>query len=532
MSSLIRSNSFLGGLNGNFLPSLARRYAGGQDDVTFTRPDLINIASKYETVKDCLSGQEKIKSLTVKYLPMPNVGTALDSSLRYQAYLERAVFYNVTGRTLSGMLGQIFVREPAMKYDDRLLPVIENADGTGLSIEQVSQVAVRYLIAYGRAGIFVDFPPMEGADRTLFNENEMRPFMRVIAPWDIINWRIGRRGGRTVLTLVVIRESYESYTDKFALELRDRYYVLRLDEMGEFIVDIYSDEETRNMYQLVGGGKPKDSRGQAFTELNFKFIGSENNSSSVDDPPLYDLAELNIAHYRNSADYQKSSFLAGQPSLIISGLDETWANHLLGGEIIVGADRAIMLPENGRAELIQAGSNSQPYESMRHIELQMAATGARILERTTGGRTATETRFDVNTENSTLASIAKNASDGVTDALRICQRFLGVNPDSELEFSLNSDFELDSLSPEKISQIIYAVEKGALSWEEGRELFRHGGLTSQTDEIARVSIQEWMMNQIELERLRTARPEEPEENEAVDEETDEEGGQEPSVGQT
>ena len=52
--------------------------------------------------------------------------------------------------------------------------------------------------------------------------------------------------------------------------------------------------------------------------IPFTFIGATNNDHTIDDAPLLPLAELNIGHFRNSADNEESSFVVGQPTLFIA----------------------------------------------------------------------------------------------------------------------------------------------------------------------------------------------------------------------
>ena len=59
---------------------------------------------------------------------------------------------------------------------------------------------------------------------------------------------------------------------------------------------------------------------------------------------MYDLAVLNIAHYRNSADYEESCFVTGQPTVWASGLTEAWVEDVLKGELRLGSFGGIPLP--------------------------------------------------------------------------------------------------------------------------------------------------------------------------------------------
>jgi hypothetical protein len=60
--------------------------------------------------------------------------------------------------------------------------------------------------------------------------------------------------------------------------------------------------------------QPKRGDGEAWNYIPFTFVGSVNNDETPDLPPLYDLAVLNVAHYRNSADYEESCYMVGQPT--------------------------------------------------------------------------------------------------------------------------------------------------------------------------------------------------------------------------
>ena len=43
----------------------------------------------------------------------------------------------------------------------------------------------------------------------------------------------------------------------------------------------------------------------------FTFVGAQKSDSMVDSAPLRDLAQLNLAHYRNLGDYENSAFFVG-----------------------------------------------------------------------------------------------------------------------------------------------------------------------------------------------------------------------------
>src|SRR5690606_12267894 len=173
----------------------------------------------YELIRDCVAGQRQIKKQGKKYLPDPDE-TEPDAAQRdacYKGYLERAVFYGVLGRTLRGLVGLVFDKDPSFEIPDLLKPLEEDATGSGTSLDQQAQAALSDVVSLGRAGIFTDYPktaaPTSRRDALTGN---VRPTIIRYGPEQIINWRTRTVGAKVLLSLVVIRETYVAEDDGFA----------------------------------------------------------------------------------------------------------------------------------------------------------------------------------------------------------------------------------------------------------------------------------------------------------------------------
>lgn len=75
----------------------------------------------------------------------------------------------------------------------------------------------------------------------------------------------------------------------------------------------------------------------------------ENNNPYPDNAIMYDLATLNISHYRNSADYEETMFVVGQATLFVSGLQDQ--NNGKSPTIKLGVDGGINLKNGGTCGL-------------------------------------------------------------------------------------------------------------------------------------------------------------------------------------
>ena len=447
-------------------------------NVTWTHPDLAKILPVYTQISDCIEGQPAIKAKTTTYLPEPHSSARVipgdaNGETRYKSYLTRALFYNVTGRTLAGLIGQVFMRNPVIKAPKELASVIEDADGCNVSLCQLARRAVAQVSSKGRAGVLTDFPKAQGEiSKADLEAGAMRPTITHYNPENIINWRVTRVGAEKKLTLVVLKEPYLANEDGFQQEWQDQYKVLRIAPSGYYQVEVYRVETNpeNKASELRPGDRvymPRDAAGEPFTEIPFDFIGSGNNDICVDKPPLSDLSDLNIAHYRNSADYEESCFMVGQPTPYFTGLTEDWVKNVLKGGIALGSRGAVPLPADSSAGLLQVQPNSMPLEAMKHKEHQMVALGARLVEEKQVQRTATEVDSDDSGEKSVLAMIARNVSAAYTNALKWAAVFVGTSEET-ISVELNLDFDTKGMSANERQQLLLEWQSGAIAFDEMR----------------------------------------------------------------
>lgn len=479
----------------------ARRNITGKPNVTFVRPELVRLMPQYELIRDAIAGETAVKGARTKYLPMPNAGDkSPENRARYEAYLTRAVFYNVTRRTVMGLVGQVFAKDPTEKIPTRLERLREDATGTGTSLKQLAEIALAQNVAYARCGVFVDFPDTSasgGASAEQIERGEVRPTMYAYSPLEIINWRVVERGAREVLSLVVLIEGFPISDDGFEIKNGPQFRVLKLDESGNYVQEIWREPKPtewdgsklpkKGNFELHSRVIPTGPTGEPLKEIPFWFIGSQNNDANPDNPNLYDMASLNMAHYRNSADYEESCFVVGQPTPVATGLTEEWVNNVLKGVLAFGSRGGIPLPVGASAELLQAEPNTMIKEAMDTKERQMTALGAKLVEQREVQRTATEAKQEKSAENSVLTSCANNVTAAFEAALAFADTLMG-GTGTGIEYVLNTDFELSTLTAEEVRIAIEAWQKGAITFEEMRTDLRRYGLARIEDAEAKAAI--------------------------------------------
>jgi hypothetical protein len=220
---------------------------------------------------------------------------------------------------------------------------------------------------------------------------------------------------------------------------------------------------------------PTKADGTRWTEIPAIFVGSKNNDSTVDDAPLADIAEVNIAHYRNSADYEESCFITGQPTLFVTtSLSAEQFEESNPDGIKLGSRAGHLLGETGSATLLQPNANSLVLEAMRAKEQQMVAIGARIITDRGSNETAEGARIRFASENSVLGDIVGNLSQALEKCIAWCGEFMGVTEEPEIE--INKEFYDKSVDPQLIMSMVQLMDRQIISDKDIFNRLRAAGI--------------------------------------------------------
>jgi hypothetical protein len=446
-------------------------------DVSTPVAEYVKAAPLWSLVEDATAGEAAIKAAGQKYLPRLNPqDKGPENNARNADYVFRAVYYNASGRTLEGLVGLAFAKEPEVTVPTDIDDIVTNIDGAGTNLVQHMHDTLGEVVKNGRAGLFVDFPKTVGpTSRADEKAAGIRPTVTYYPALSIINWRTIVIGGQAKLSLVVLREKHCEF-DGFGETEQDQYRVLELVG-GVYQVTIWRQTKGADgkiEWRAVGTSTPADGAGNEMSEIPFTFIGSRNNTPAINKAPLADLATLNVAHYRNSADYEDSAHLVGQPQFYIAGLDETWVKMLEEKGIYVGSRSILPLPTGGTADILQAQPNTMCKEAMDAKEKQMAALGARLIQPDRTIKTATQQNSEDSVAHSVLSLCCDNVSDGYERALMWAAQFANVRGDIAVE--LSTEFTKFTLDAQELTALIGAVQSGLLPKTDFWSRLRLGGI--------------------------------------------------------
>lgn len=450
-------------------------------------PQYTKYAPVWRMMRHTIEGHRVVNEMGKEYLPYLN-GQSYEE---YQAYLKRAVFFNAVGRVSEALNGMVFRKEPAAQLD----PIGELKDditGSGQPLFSFAQEVFSETVDLRRCGVLVDYVQTDGNPVTLSQAAQMglRPYMSMYKAEDIINWRVNVNNGGDMLTLVVLRERVESDADIYSVKYIERYRVLKIQD-GVYVQEVYT--KSSKGFVLETTTTPL-LNGRTMGFIPFRFFGGTDGTCDVVPPLLEDLAYLNLAHYRNTADLEHGLHYTGLPTAVITGVMANDTTYSIGS----GNAWVFERPDAKATFLEFTGQGLGPLkEAIKDKEQQMAALGARVLS---PEKLAAESSQSIaqrrSGEISTLAGLAQNVSRGLSVCLAWLRDWIPASGDVRID--LNTDFMPRNMSAQDLTALLQAVATGQISsqsfyeaivrseviaptrtYQEERELIEQGGGVEQ-----------------------------------------------------
>ena len=420
--------------------------------VSATNKEYNKTLPKWQLTRNAANG------LTIETAKLYIPRRTLETDDKWYPRLEKAIYTNYTGRTREGLKGAIFRLDPRIELPPDIEFMYGNADGSGQSLVTVAKLATDEILETGRFGMLADYPPvMDDLTAEQQMRMELQPHIATYTAETIINWHTHIVNGRRLLGMVVLKEQVPVHQDEFVWEYEDRFRVLRLTENG-YTQQLYDKDGDAITEEVV----VRDAAGRPFEYIPFHFIGSQNNLPDCDEPVLYDIARINIGHFRNSADHESNLSMHGGATMVIStDMSPEAFNAVNPGGVTVGENTGLILSEGGKAELLQLQPASAIKAEMEHKEMMMVQIGAKIISKNTTQRTAEEARIQAASEHSMLDTLVGNIDEAMNNVIYDCRRFVSTT-EADIAFELNSDFWQDSLTPQEIMAMIQGNDAGVM----------------------------------------------------------------------
>jgi len=384
--------------------------------------------------------------------------TSEENRERNKAYRERAVFYPIAEKTALGLVSLMFSEMPILNVPEIMNYVTDTVDGAGTSIFQQSQDLTLDVLTRGRGGLYVTYPdvsaPLSRAD---MQTGAFFATIHEIEAHQVINWRVSMDGAMLKLSLVVIKEvvtEVVNYKEVFIDQIRELFL-----QDGVFFERLWRKDEM-DVWVPFSESSPRDGKGNPWDVIPFAFVGSSSNAPEIDQSPMIGLIKLNIAHYRNSADYEDSVWFSGQAQPWMSGVTQTHVDLMTKNNMYIGSRSLLGVPSGEKFDFASAPPNPLVRQAMADKLEAMIGLGARYIQPGGVAKTATQSNNDMAVQHSVLSIISGNVSSAYTRALNWVARYMGVAEDTE--YRTKQDFVDTNVTAQEIQAMVAGFVQGAI----------------------------------------------------------------------
>lgn len=432
-------------------------------------PEFEKMAPDWKKCRDAIEGPRAIKAQenTQAYLPQLS-GQDNDE---YKGYRARAYYLGAAGRTVQGLSGAVFRKDPLIDCpeNDDLKGWLDDVTGTHMGLQRFSQDVFDEVLSVGRVGIYATLPAGESETAV--------PHLSCWKAESIINWGVDHSGDVPRLMWLVLKEQAQAPgEDRFSHETVPQHRHLYLDDVGTFTVQLYREEETAQGKEWMphGAAIQPAFKGNTLDYIPFQVINSNGLGVDVEKPPLLDLVDANLHHYILSADYNWGLHFTGLPTPMITGVPDNTVVKLGSSVAITSQD-----PQATGFFLEFKGEGLKTLEAaLDKMEHYIAYMGSRLLAQPRKAVEAAEThRLRQGAEQVTVMSVAQVVSQALTQVVGWVLSWQRLDRLAEqTSIALNSDVVDSNLEPAQIVALLQAYTTEVISGETLFENLQRGGI--------------------------------------------------------
>lgn len=461
--------------------------------VNTEHPEYIANKHRWSRMRAVAEGQDRIHAERERWLPR----LSKESNEDYNARLKRSSFFNATARTIEGLVGMVMRVDPKVDITESNRPMLEDVTKSGVSFPTFTGQCLEEVLTVGRVGVLTDFPTMppraDGEPAPTVAQVQamnLRPHLAAYRAESIINWATEWINNKTATSMVVLAEfARVDDADEFVVKLEQRWRVLDLSfgALGfpgrAYRVREYRQRPNGGGFELVNEPIFPLLRGQPMTAIPFQFIGPKNNEAAVQKPPLLDLADVNLSHYRSTSDRKHGAHLTALPQPWANKINPTFGpdGQPVKQEWKIGGTDLWTFPQDSQVGMLEYTGQGLGTlkEEIEREEKQMAVLGARMLEQQQRQvETAEAAGIHRAGEQSALQSVAGIVGAGLSPAVAVFDSWAGGS--GVVTVALNKDLTPSAISSQELTALVAAWQNGALSKEALFYNLQTGGIVPES----------------------------------------------------
>lgn len=446
----------------------------------------LQMEDDWRLVRALMGGTRAMREAGEEYLPMEPG----ESKEAWEHRLARTTLFNAYRRTVRRLAGRPYAK--AMKLNENVPAKIKewakDIDRNGTDIDSFCKSWLEDAIAAGISHVYVDFPPLptdtagnpvriSAADE---RAQDRRPYWTHVKGENLIGVRYRREGGRYILTQIRIEEWVSEDDGEFGEVV---HHQVRVIEETKFRLFRATEDENGKVTAWVEGKSGVNTLGKIpLVTLYATRLGFQ-----IAEPPLMDLAWMNVDHWRSSSDQSHILHVYRVPILYGAGLaraaeDDEDTDNPQGAPVVeIGPNRMFFGPAGstlefvtGSAETIEAGR-----QHLIDAEDRMTVMGLRMetKQQAAGPQTATGEVLDTAESESELHGIVTAQKGAIELAFDYMAQWAKIGDDGG-EVEINKDFGISARDAQEIDVLLRSRIAGELTRESYlSELQRRGVLS-------------------------------------------------------
>ena len=402
-----------------------------------TKNEAVERMSKAWAVIDPLVGGTQSMRDAGKAL-LPQQPREDDDDYKYR--LSTATLFPAYQRTCTVMAGKPFSKQMTVNEDvpAKVKALLPDIDGQGRSVHAFASQLFAEAVSHGFGGVLVDFPADGGK----------RPYWTHYAHDSILGWRIDTSGGVAQLAQLRLKEVAQVEDGEYGVKDVNRVRVLTPGAWALWQED-------------SGGWTVLDEGATSLNYIPFAPFYGRRIGLMEGAPLLIDLAHQNVKHWQQQSDQDDSVLYARKRLLVFTGVNEgELSAPTSGGSYALRFERP-----DAKAQVIQGSAESVTVgrSELAALEDQMIQTGAELLVKQPGQRTATEASNDAEANKSTLQSATEDFEDTMDRCLQMTADWLNAGNGGTV--SLFKDFGAATLTDASAQLVLSLQGAGLLSKE-------------------------------------------------------------------
>ncbi|WP_226396007.1 DUF4055 domain-containing protein [Haemophilus sp. Marseille-Q0026] len=410
--------------------------------------EMVELTKKTKIIDDLLGGTATMRKAAQAYL----FQMEMEEPDSYRKRLERSTLYPALSETLSQMTGRVFFNPiDVADVTETVQALFDDVDLVGNNLDVFASRWFYSALAYGCSFALIDFTRVEAVkSRAEEKALNARPYWVHIKPHQVLGMKTARVNGKQAITQFryVVNEQVED--GEFGVKTVKYVYVYEIGKVRKFS-EAEGEFRFESELQLTAQNRPLD-----FVPV-VPFITKRNELTNAIEPPLMELAYLNVKHWQSQSDQDNITNIARVPLLAIYSNDEV-------KQLAIGGS-AVHLPTGSSMQFVEHSGQAiaSGVESLKDLEEQMKTAGAKLLTKTALAMTDSQARDEAGKEISQLRLLANRFEDAIDLALEYTGHWLGIAKEQVGNVQISGNIENDLDPAASMASVIQLRNAGVIS---------------------------------------------------------------------